>query len=414
MFKKIANIRNFGVFHHFTGGALPEFAPFNLIYGWNYSGKTTLSRVFRCLETKECHPDYPGATFDLQSADGTSHDHSFAEDCSVRVFNEDFRKTHLRWDSEEGFDPVLLLGAENIERLDELNKKRAQRTRLDEQRTEALSNVKTIESTISKVETDCASQIVKELPVGRFTKANLRPIVAAWNGVLPTPMTQEAFSAARLKVTAEQKDALPSLAVAAGDVSELWRHCSEILATQLGSATSISRLVDNPEIAKWVEHGRSLHEDTTRCEFCEGELTSARKSALNAHFSDEFDDLRARVASAVESLNAQRENFSGATYPKSAFYADLHSRHFEVGRELGIARDRFNEGLAAMIEALELKHDRPFDVIAPPPHMPEKENLLVAVRRFQELINENNTRSDQFSTARNEAVEELKNNDVAP
>ena len=43
---RIGRLRNYGVFRDFTWPSdLPEFAQFNLIYGWNWSGKTTLSKM---------------------------------------------------------------------------------------------------------------------------------------------------------------------------------------------------------------------------------------------------------------------------------------------------------------------------------------------------------------------------------
>ncbi|MCF6149614.1 MAG: AAA family ATPase [Candidatus Kuenenia sp.] len=37
-------IKDFGVFRNFSWQAtIPEFKKYNLIYGWNYSGKTTLT-----------------------------------------------------------------------------------------------------------------------------------------------------------------------------------------------------------------------------------------------------------------------------------------------------------------------------------------------------------------------------------
>ena len=68
MITKINKIKDFGVFKNFSGNTLPEFQVFNLIYGWNYSGKTTLSRVFGCLEKGRLHDDYLSATFEMENA----------------------------------------------------------------------------------------------------------------------------------------------------------------------------------------------------------------------------------------------------------------------------------------------------------------------------------------------------------
>jgi wobble nucleotide-excising tRNase len=74
MIRRVQHIKEFGVFADFQWPAgLPEFKQFNLIYGWNYSGKTTLSRAFRCFEQKQPHVDFAGAQVQLKSENGTVH-----------------------------------------------------------------------------------------------------------------------------------------------------------------------------------------------------------------------------------------------------------------------------------------------------------------------------------------------------
>ena len=70
MFTKIKKIGNFAVFDGFDwnavvrdqGNNVAEFKEINIIYGRNYSGKTTLSRIFHSLEKGELHEKYPNAT----------------------------------------------------------------------------------------------------------------------------------------------------------------------------------------------------------------------------------------------------------------------------------------------------------------------------------------------------------------
>jgi len=62
MIGKIRRIRLFGSYIDFDWPAeLSEFKRFNVLYGRNYSGKTMLSRIFRCFEKKSLHPDFPSA-----------------------------------------------------------------------------------------------------------------------------------------------------------------------------------------------------------------------------------------------------------------------------------------------------------------------------------------------------------------
>ena len=50
---RISGLRSCGVFRDFTWPSdLPEFGQYNVIYGWNGTGKTTLSRLLRDLELR--------------------------------------------------------------------------------------------------------------------------------------------------------------------------------------------------------------------------------------------------------------------------------------------------------------------------------------------------------------------------
>lgn len=46
MIKRINRIKNMGVFSNYTRNSeIRDFEEKNIIYGWNYSGKTTVSRL---------------------------------------------------------------------------------------------------------------------------------------------------------------------------------------------------------------------------------------------------------------------------------------------------------------------------------------------------------------------------------
>ena len=51
MLKKLVEIDH-KCFRQFKWGALPELARFNLFYGWNGTGKTTLSNLLADLDRK--------------------------------------------------------------------------------------------------------------------------------------------------------------------------------------------------------------------------------------------------------------------------------------------------------------------------------------------------------------------------
>ena len=117
MIKRISYIRNFGVFQDYKRtGNIGDFKKLNIIYGWNYSGKTTISRLFNCLEKGELHKDYPNCEFEVTDQDDKkySENNLTIPGREIRVFNSDFIHKNLKWDGE-AIDPILLLGEESIE-----------------------------------------------------------------------------------------------------------------------------------------------------------------------------------------------------------------------------------------------------------------------------------------------------------
>lgn len=108
MLKAFEKIQNFGVFDEYTRPQdIEDFAELNLIYGWNYAGKTTLSRVLRSVETQALHPDYSSARFEISTNSNSTITESSLTTVSekIRVFNSDFVKENLSWDGE-AFKPM--------------------------------------------------------------------------------------------------------------------------------------------------------------------------------------------------------------------------------------------------------------------------------------------------------------------
>ena len=100
MITKFKRIKNIAVFDNFEwdssvkakNGRVVELKKINVFYGRNYSGKTTLSRIVRALETETISDKFIDHEFEVLCKDGecltqkclTSHGKD------IRVFNDDF------------------------------------------------------------------------------------------------------------------------------------------------------------------------------------------------------------------------------------------------------------------------------------------------------------------------------------
>jgi wobble nucleotide-excising tRNase len=120
------NITNFGCFSGFVwntevrdpGNNIAKFKKMNIIYGRNYSGKTTLSRIVRALETGIISPRYAAPAFTITLSTGTVTNGTIPlQGHDVRVYNKDFVDEHLAFlrDEQGHISPFAVLGLENKE-----------------------------------------------------------------------------------------------------------------------------------------------------------------------------------------------------------------------------------------------------------------------------------------------------------
>jgi wobble nucleotide-excising tRNase len=138
MFTKFKTIKNLAVFKDFNwdtsvrdkiGNNIILFKRINILYGRNYSGKTTLSRIVRALETGHISDKYENPeccvcvkdNSDVNNSDFNSHNKT------IRVFNQDFIEENLKFivNPNENVEPFAILGEDNneIEKEIELFKK---------------------------------------------------------------------------------------------------------------------------------------------------------------------------------------------------------------------------------------------------------------------------------------------------
>jgi len=112
MITKVNKIKDFGIFKNFTWDvSINPFKKQNLIYGWNYSGKTTFSKLFNNLDKKsKIHFPTSEYTFEIELNTETFTQEQLANfPYLIKVFNSFYVKNIFSWDKEnsDGFEPIL-------------------------------------------------------------------------------------------------------------------------------------------------------------------------------------------------------------------------------------------------------------------------------------------------------------------
>jgi len=107
--KKVRKITGIGIFRDFEwDDTLPEFSDFNLVYGWNYSGKTTLSRIFEGLGKPEYISQLDGAFEIVDGEDNVFRSANISNPQNCKVFNRDFIERNFQ--QEHNAPAVFIVG----------------------------------------------------------------------------------------------------------------------------------------------------------------------------------------------------------------------------------------------------------------------------------------------------------------
>ena len=153
---------NFGFFQDFVWPlGLEEFNDYNLIFGWNASGKTTFSRIFdACIKKRVEDSD----SFVLKTENSTINSNDLdSHEFMIKVFNADYIEQNV-FASKKELAPIFYVGQDNIK-----NKKK-----LDGLHKEGNENEKNIDEVRNELEEASTAQVKLCTQVAKRVKDTLR------------------------------------------------------------------------------------------------------------------------------------------------------------------------------------------------------------------------------------------------
>lgn len=405
MLKSIEKIKGLGVYQSYTKPAgTQDFGIKNLIYGWNYSGKTTLSRLFAQIETKSANPDLSGCEFTIATADDSITERNFSAcSLSVRVFNSDFVRTNLHFDGGS-FNPILLLGKESEEAQRKIDKLSKRIRRSEEVQRKLDGKCEELKARIAQTKTDTAKFIRQHLKVDPYTAAHLgQDLVAV--GVLDSQLVteKELVDAIELALTHDSKK--PSTVdelCAAPSIEDLHTEAVTILAATPSFSNTIKHLEENPAVERWVQGGLVLHPAAGTCEFCGNDLSEDRLEAFRAHFSKDLADHKERVDGL---LSRVKLTLFSLNWPKAAElnaqFREAYTTNIEV---LPAAIDAFNQAVRKLADDVQCKADDSRKAMTPTSLAAGLEKRIKeAVAAVNLVIKQHNELNSNFFEARADA-----------
>lgn len=414
MLKNIQKMKSFGIFDDYTKPVdIKDFSDRNIIYGWNYSGKTTIARLFGMLESKKLHDDFLDAKFELTDHDGASVTDETVVSCNkaVRVFDLDFIKNNIKWDGES-FNPILLLGGDAIDAETKIDVYEKLVKRSNESATKKRNAITEIDKTVSDGKTHMAKQIKQNLGiVEAFTATHLGNLLMGIS-VDDTNYTliEEQFKTDLKLATTAEKDKLVPIAevVVSPTANILYTQASILLPKTPGVSQVIEYLKNHPEVSKWVEIGLPLHGEKTNCEFCGNTVSAERLAQLRAHFSQDVINNKLELQDLIQ--QASTVKLQRIDLRASEFNTQFRERLAPILTQANNAVRAYNNWLDSLVKLLNTKLESQFVPLASPSD-PKilQDSLIEELSALNELIRENNRISENFATEKSKAISRLKN-----
>lgn len=314
MITQITKIKNLGVFNDYsTNAALPAFKKYNLIYGWNGTGKTTLSELFTAFNDGALK-EHPSLEYQFKTEDQT-YSQTTPYDKNIRVFNQKYIAENIDVISGNA-KSIFILGKENKD-LIEVIQQDEKTLSGDPDKKDDLGKLKELSLKEKELEAKEKEKNKNFTDVARIISANTSGVSARnYN----KRNAEDAFNKLKIKAllskeeiqqnstTLKQQQKL-NLDLINTDITKGVEQVVLDAATILDKTVEtvvIDRLKEHADISKWVEEGINLHKEneSTSCEFCNQPLPENRIPDLLSYFNDADKSLKSDIDSFLDRVRA--------------------------------------------------------------------------------------------------------------
>lgn len=418
-----------------SGKTTHYFKRLNVLYGRNYSGKTTLSRIFRSLETRKLPLNYAGSAFTLTGDNGAvTHAGLMAHNYDVRVYNRDFVTDNLSFLINQDAGGVIktfaIVGEQNKEiddaiaaieaKLGSVEGKAGLRFDLEAKKKER-DSTKSARITASNELDDKlrshAAEKIKQNPNFRSPVYNIDHIrrdIATTSKTGFVALTPEE-QVGRIKLLTQEAlpDITDTLSVSL-KLESLTATSEPLLSKLIAPTKAIEELLKDSALQLWVKQGMGHHRakrDT--CAFCRQDLPHDIWQVLDEHFSKESGDLETSLDAAIKSVTVEIGTIAGLnTFTGAQFYIDERIAFEASSKALNQALAIYKKDLEALKKSLETRKNNLFQPT--PFKTPDYDAKEIAkhVADINALIGKNNSKTATLEKHKTDAREALRLADV--
>jgi len=443
MIKQI-DIQNFGSFRDFVwntslrddGNNVVKFKKLNILYGRNYSGKTTLSRIVRSLETGELPVKYKSPSFAVTTNVGIIDNSEIPDtDHHIRVYNKDFVDNHLGFlrDEEGDITPFAIIGSENNLIEKEISNNEGKLGSVDDKSglryEHSLKHADFVEKQTSKnkAETKLAEKLTN--------KANLPPSGIKHNTIYKDPN----YNTRKIKTDIEtirnksleplnieeletkksllEETHLPDIKTTvqfSSNLLSLYETAEKLCSKKITPTKPVQELLNDAILQKWVKDGISHHKDKRdNCGFCGQALPANLWNTLDEHFSKESSELENSLNSHIDSIKIELDYLENVlTINEKQLYKTFHSafqqQKINLEKELKIYQASLNN----IVLALERRSSDIFKPITIKPLENNTDKIFSDISLINTLIENNNKKTESLEEDQNIARVDLRLSEI--
>ena len=414
-----------------SGKNVKPFQRLNILYGRNYSGKTTLSRVFRALETRKLPLNYVDSAFTVTGDKGeVTCAGLLTHNYDVRVYNRDFVTDNLSFLVNQDVGGVIktfaIVGEQNKEiddaiaaieaKLGSVEGKAGLRFDLEAARKER-DRTKSSHSTASdaldnKLRSHAADKIKKNRQYGGpvYNIDHIKRDIAATNnsGFVALTLEEQGGKLALLK-----QEALPDITGTLAidlQLDSLRDKAEALLSKAIVPTKPIQELLYDSVLQLWVKQGIAHHRDKrATCAFCRQSLPHEIWQTLDDHFSKESGDLESALGNSITSVKGEIATVAEFVSLKSdQFYTEERFAFDTSSRALAEALGVYKKDLEALKKLLEIRKNNLFQPVALKPLLHDPKEVQKHIGAINSLIAINNGKTKTLEKDKTAASNALR------
>lgn len=434
MINNIKSISNLGIYKDYKADSkLQNFNKYNLFYGWNGSGKTTISRLFRIVEKKEIPIEYDNIKFNIETDSQKYSEKNYKNiNENVFVFNEEFIEENINWD--ESINKILLLSEDKIKETKEYTLIKENINGNEKTGTKGLNKVYSEEKdkldSENKIIEDSYSKIAKNIKINfqaidstdrEYSSLNKTKIQNILDNqeklaeIIDNNQTEEEINNLITAVKNEKKETIKYVKkeIEMEEFTILYNKIRETLS-KIVTARVIERLKENDDISSWVNRGLELNKKYNNefCEFCGNPLSRTRIEELENHFNDEVSKIKNELEELSKKLEIYRINQNDIIIDKNLFYKENISNVDELNTNIIEEVSKLDTIIKSLKDSIEEKINNPFKKV----EVEEIDRAKTIIDSYNNYINiqdkyvkETNEKTNNFEKQVKEIKKKLAN-----